>query len=284
MSERIIKQTLDLCKMYDIQPQKSKGQNFLISEDVYDKIISYADLKPEDTVLEVGPGLGFLTFKLAQKVKKVLAVELDSKIVEVLQILIQGSKNKNIKIFNKDILTAKGDNFSKISPYKIVSNLPYNITSIFLRKFLSLSHKPELIVLMLQKEVVSRIIARPPKMSLLSLSVQFYAEVELMLDVPRNNFYPSPEVDSAIIKIIPNKKLLDSYQEEKKFFKLLRVAFSAKRKMLKNNLEIGLKIDEEIIKKVFKELDLDLKVRAEQISLEEWLKIYGLFKNYSCLF
>ncbi|MDD3711536.1 MAG: 16S rRNA (adenine(1518)-N(6)/adenine(1519)-N(6))-dimethyltransferase RsmA [Patescibacteria group bacterium] len=284
MSERIIKQTLDLCKMYDIQPQKSKGQNFLISEDVYDKIISYADLKPEDTVLEVGPGLGFLTFKLAQKVKKVLAVELDSKIVEVLQILIQGSKNKNIKIFNKDILTAKGDNFSKISPYKIVSNLPYNITSIFLRKFLSLSHKPELIVLMLQKEVVSRIIARPPKMSLLSLSVQFYAEVELMLDVPRDNFYPSPEVDSAIIKIIPNKKLLDSYQEEKKFFKLLRVAFSAKRKMLKNNLEIGLKIDEEIIKKVFKELDLDLKVRAEQISLEEWLKIYGLFKNYSCLF
>ncbi|MDD4819156.1 MAG: rRNA adenine dimethyltransferase family protein, partial [Candidatus Colwellbacteria bacterium] len=215
---------------------------------------------------------------------KDLAVELDYKLVEVLQILIQGSKNKNIKIFNKDILTAKGDNFSKISPYKIVSNLPYNITSIFLRKFLSLSHKPELIVLMLQKEVVSRIIARPPKMSLLSLSVQFYAEVELMLDVPRNNFYPSPEVDSAIIKIIPNKKLLDSYQEEKKFFKLLRVAFSAKRKMLKNNLEIGLKIDEEIIKKVFKELDLDLKVRAEQISLEEWLKIYGLFKNYSCLF
>ncbi len=270
--------------MYDIQPQKSKGQNFLIDEEVYDKIISYADLKPEDTVLEVGPGLGFLTFKLAQKVKKVLAVELDSKIVEVLQILIQSHKTKNIKIFNKDILTAKGDNFFKISPYKIVSNLPYNITSIFLRKFLSLSHKPGLIVLMLQKEVVSRIIARPPKMSLLSLSVQFYAEVELMLDVSRDNFYPSPEVDSAIIKITPNKKLLDSYQEEKKFFKLLKVAFSAKRKMLKNNLAIGLKIDEEVIEKAFKELDLDLKVRAEQISLEKWLKIYNLFKNYSCLF
>jgi 16S rRNA (adenine1518-N6/adenine1519-N6)-dimethyltransferase len=282
MSEKIIKQTLDLCKMYDIVPQKSKGQNFLVNEDIYDKIIESAELKPEDTVLEVGPGLGFLTFRLSQKVKKVLAVELDSKLVKILNISLQSWGSKNIKIFNKDILLAKGENFSKISPYKIVSNLPYNITSIFLRKFLSLSHKPELIVLMLQKEVVNRIISQPPKMTLLSLSVQFYAQVELVSEVARDNFYPAPAVDSAIIKIIPNKKLLSDYQEEKKFFKLLRLAFSSKRKMLKNNLASGLKIEVQEVEELLEKVKLDPKIRAEQLSLEKWLEVYQLSREFSC--
>jgi 16S rRNA (adenine1518-N6/adenine1519-N6)-dimethyltransferase len=272
----IIQQTLELCQMYDIKPQKSKGQNFLINEEVYEKIIESADLRPSDTVLEVGPGLGFLTFKMAQKAKKVIAVEVDSKLVDVLSILIKSKSRRNIKIFNKDILTAKGENFKKISPYKIVSNLPYNITSIFLRKILSLANKPEIIILLLQKEVVDRIISQPPKMSLLSLSVQFYAQVELMFDVPRDNFYPAPKVDSAVIKIIPNKKLLPDYQSEKDFFKLLRVAFSAKRKMLKNNLATGLKISVEEVEKKLEKVNLDKKIRAEQLSLNDWLKLFKL--------
>ncbi len=274
----LLKQTLDLCKMYDIKPERSKGQNFLIEEDVYNKIVESAEINPDDIILEVGPGLGFLTFKLAKKAKKVLAVEVDEKIASFLQTLIIGNKVKNIKIFNKDILKAKGDNFSKIGKYKIVSNLPYNITSIFLRKFLSLSNKPEIIVLMLQKEVVERIMAKPPKMSLLSISVQFYAEVEKIMDVKREYFYPAPEVDSAVIKITPNKKLLKNYEEEKKFFKILRIAFSSKRKMLKNNLANGLKIDIKKIEKILIDLNLDTKIRSEQLEISEWLKIFQFLK------
>lgn len=274
----LLQQTLDLCKMYNIKPERSKGQNFLIEEDVYNKIVESAEINPDDIILEVGPGLGFLTFKLAKKAKKVLAVEVDEKIASFLQTLIIGNKVKNIKIFNKDILKAKGDNFSKVDKYKIVSNLPYNITSIFLRKFLSLSNKPEIIVLMLQKEVVERIMAKPPKMSLLSISVQFYAEVEKIMDVKREYFYPAPEVDSAVIKITPNKKLLKNYEEEKKFFKILRIAFSSKRKMLKNNLANGLKIDIKEIEKILIDLNLDTKIRSEQLEISEWLKIFQFLK------
>jgi len=274
----LLQQTLDLCKMYNIKPERSKGQNFLIEEDVYNKIVESAEINPNDIVLEVGPGLGFLTFKLAKKAKKILAVEVDEKIASFLQTLIIGNKVKNIKIFNKDILKAKGDNFSKIGKYKIVSNLPYNITSIFLRKFLSLSNKPEIIVLMLQKEVVERIMAKPPKMSLLAISVQFYAEVEKIVDVKRDYFYPAPEVDSAVIKITPNKKLLKNYEEEKKFFKILRIAFSSKRKMLKNNLANGLKIDIKKIEKILIDLNLNTKIRSEQLEISEWLKIFQFLK------
>jgi len=274
----LLQQTLDLCKMYNIKPERSKGQNFLIEEGVYNKIVESAEINLDDTVLEVGPGLGFLTFKLAKKAKKVLAVEVDKKIADFLQTLIIGNKVKNIKIFNKDILKARGDNFSKIGKYKIVSNLPYNITSIFLRKFLSLSNKPEIIILMLQKEVVERIMAKPPKMSLLAISVQFYAEVEKIMDVKRDYFYPAPEVDSAVIKIIPNKKILKDYEEEKKFFKILRIAFSSKRKMLKNNLASGLKIDIKEIEKILIDLNLDTKIRSEQLEISDWLKIFQFLK------
>ncbi len=274
----LLKQSLDLCKMYDIKPEKSKGQNFLINESIYDKIVDSAEITKNDLILEVGPGLGFLTFKLAQKAKKVLTVEVDSKIAEVLDISLKAKSISNIKIFNQDILKAKGENFSAIGDYKIVSNLPYNISSIFLRKFLSLANKPKLMVLMLQKEVVSRIMAQAPKMSLLAISVQFYAQVEFVLDVSRDNFYPIPKVDSSVIKIIPNKKYLDTYAEEKKFFSLLKIAFSSKRKMLKNNLANGMSLEIKKIENLLDRIGLDKKVRAEELSIGKWLKLYDFLK------
>jgi 16S rRNA (adenine1518-N6/adenine1519-N6)-dimethyltransferase len=271
-----LRQTIDLCKMYDIKPSKSKGQNFLIAEQVYNKIIEQAELKESDTVLEVGPGLGFLTFKISSKVKKVLAVELDYKLSEVLNILIKSKNVRNIKVFNEDILKAKGKNFSKLGKYKVVSNLPYNITSIFLRKMLSLENKPELIVLMLQKEVVERIIAKPPKMSLLAASVQFYSQAEKAFDVGKESFYPSPEVDSSVVVIRPEKKRLLSYDEEKRFFAILRMGFSSKRKMLKNNLSAGLKIGQDKIGSILEELGYDSRARAEQLLIDDWIKLFHL--------
>lgn len=271
----LLQQTLDLCKMYEIGPDKSKGQNFLIDEETYDLVISSSELSDKDTVLEVGPGLGILTFKLAKIVKKVLAVELDNKLAEVLNILKISKDVDNVKIFNNDVLKIKGDNISKLGPYKIVTNLPYNITSIFLRKFLTMANKPELMVVLLQKEVVSRILSKEPKMSLLSISVQFYADVEFVADVPKEFFYPTPKVESAIIKIRPRKdKVFNNYQDEKKFFKLLKYGFGSKRKMLKNNLSAALSVEQKVVEEALASLSLDLKCRAEQLSIKNWLSLY----------
>lgn len=274
-----LQQTLDLCKMYDIKPEKSKGQNFLINEDIYNSIISTADLKKDDVVLEVGPGLGIMTLKMAEKVKKVLAVELDDKLAELLKTSIISQNRKNIKIFNNDVLKIKGSNISKLGKYKIVANLPYNITSIFLRKFLSMENKPETLVLLLQKEVVDRIVSTPPDMSLLSISVQFYADVYKILEVGKENFYPAPKIDSAIIKIVPKKeKIFNDYQIEKKFFRLLKIGFSAKRKMLKNNLSLGLKLEQKLLEDIFLSLNINPKCRAEDLSLANWLEIFEKLK------
>jgi 16S rRNA (adenine1518-N6/adenine1519-N6)-dimethyltransferase len=274
----LLSATLDLCKMYSINPDKEKGQNFLIEESVYDKIIEVSDLKSDDTVLEVGPGLGFLTFKLAKKTKKVLAVEVDPQLADFLDLNIKSKEIDNIELFRKDILKAKGESFSRLGPYKVVSNLPYNITSVFSRKFLSLKFKPSLMVLMLQKEVAERMVAQPPKMSLLSVSVQFYARAEIIQEVGRENFYPRPKVDSAIIKIIPDKKLLATYEEEKNFFRILKIAFSSKRKMLKNNLSSGLGMEMRKAEEMLEKSGLDLKIRAESLSIDDWLKLYNVLK------
>lgn len=275
----LLRQTLDLCKIYNIKPEKSKGQNFLVDEDVYESMILSSDLKKDDVVLEVGPGLGILTFKISEKVKKVLAVELDNKLAELLNTLIISKNKKNIKIFNNDVLKIKGENIEKLGKYKIVANLPYNITSIFLRKFLSIHNKPEKIVLLLQKEVVDRIISKPPDMSLLAISVQFYAEVKKIIEVKKESFYPIPKIDSAIIEITPRKNnLFDNYQEEKKFFRLLKIGFSAKRKMLKNNLSLGLKIGQKEVENAIFSLGLDSKCRAEELSLDNWIRIFNILK------
>ena len=196
----LLEQTKELCRLYDIKPARSRGQNFLIEEKVYDNIVAAADLTPEETVLEVGPGLGFLTAKLADRVKKVIAVELDDKLASVLKTGLVAKGIKNVELVNEDILKFSLSGMIK-GEYKVVANLPYNITSIFLRKFLEMEIKPELMVLMLQKEVAERIAAPAGGMSLLSVSVQFYAEPEIIEKVAKENFWPVPEVDSAIIKL-----------------------------------------------------------------------------------
>ncbi len=282
----IYQQTLELCKQYNIKPARSKGQNFLIKEDIYDKIINAADLKKDDVVLEVGPGLGFLTSRLADKVKQVIAVELDDKLAEYLETGLKVKGIKNVEVINEDILTSpltpllirRGE--LKGRGYKVVANLPYNITSIFLRKFLSEENKPEMMVLMLQKEVAERIVAKPGKMSLLSMSVQYYAEPEIIDYVPANAFWPEPEVDSAIIKLkvrSGKSKVNIDVDKEKDFFRLVKFGFSSKRKMLKNNLAGGYKIDQKLAENKIKISGFDPKIRAQELSIKDWIKLFGEF-------
>ncbi len=280
----LLQKTKKLCAQYKIKPARSKGQNFLITEKVFDRIVESAELKKDDIVLEVGPGLGFLTEKLSKKAKRVIAVELDDKLAVILRERLEQQGIKNVEVINEDVLNFSIFNFQfsinekihklKNSGFKIVANLPYNITSYFLRKFLSAEIKPELMILMLQKEVAQRIVASPPNMSLLAVSVQFYADPKIIQTVKAGSFWPKPEVDSAIISLrVASRK--SKVENEEDFFKLIKAGFSSKRKMLKNNLAKVYNFSQKSIEEILLNSKLTLTARAQELSLDNWLEIFG---------
>jgi 16S rRNA (adenine1518-N6/adenine1519-N6)-dimethyltransferase len=270
-------QTKELCDLYGIKPARSRGQNFLINESVFDKIVELSELETGDTVLEIGPGLGFMTAKLSKQVKKVIAVELDDKLASVLKIALDTEKVSNVKIENQDILRFNPESIGE--EYKVVANLPYNITSIFLRTFLSGPFKPQSMTLMLQKEVAERIVTQKGKMSLLALSVQYFGVPEIVLNVPSSDFWPKPEVDSAIVRIKNIKAIYKEKAKEKLFFRLAKCGFSAKRKMLKNNLSTGFHIEQEKIVEILKKINLKETVRAQELGVEDWMSLVREFEG-----
>ena len=281
----ILQQTKQLCQQYNIKPARSRGQNFLIGQDVYEKITAAAELKSDDIVLEVGAGLGFLTEMLARKAEKVIAVEIDSKLAEALQNRLEELTIKNVTVVNENILKYQNSNRPLPNPplskgregwggYKIVANLPYNITSRFLREFLAeAENKPSAMVLMLQREVAERICARPGQMSLLAVSTQFYSEPKIIAYVPADVFWPKPKVASAIVSLKVHK-VIKSIKSEEKFFRLVKIGFSAKRKQLQGNLTKGLKIKKEDVNKILADCGLKETARAQELSLADWQKLF----------
>jgi len=276
----LAQKTIELCKMFEIRPSRSKGQNFLINEKIYDEIVEAAEITKEDTVLEVGPGLGFLTAKLAKAAKQVVSVELDDKLANFLQIGLDSNDVENVTIVNQDVLKFNPTDLPK--NYKVVANLPYNITSIFLRTFLNQKNRPQSLVLMLQKEVAERLVAKPGDMSMLALSVQFFGETEIIREVKAGNFWPEPKIDSAVIKITldHSKQGNISLDEEKAFFRLAKFGFSAKRKMLKNNLGSGLKISNAEAEKLLMGVALSPQARAEDLSVSDWQKLFAAARPF----
>ena len=275
MSQPLLTQVKELCRLYDIKPSRSKVQNFLVNPAVLDDIISAAQLSLADTVLEVGPGLGVLTERLVEQAGHVVSVELDDKLYRFLQ--TKFIDVHNLEIIHDDILTARGLSY-QTTPYKVVANLPYNITSHFLKKFLTTEHKPTAMTLLLQREVAKRITAPAGAMSLLSVSVQLYGEPEVIVDVPRENFWPSPDVDSAVVHIknIKTATAVDNLLggiSEKHFWKIVRIGFSARRKQLKNNLASGLGVTAESIEKTLKNMGFDPKIRAQELTVTDWVTI-----------
>ncbi len=294
----ILKKTREICQLLEIKPSRSKGQNFLINEKIYNDIIAAAEIKKEDVVLEVGPGLGFLTAKLADEAKQVIAVELDDNLANYLTMAVSSQDVENVDIINQDVLKFNLhqyfiDNKLDINrAYKIVANLPYNISSIFLRTFLSSGFKPKSVTLMLQKEVAERIIATSPDNNLLALSVAFYGEAKIIREVKAGNFWPEPKVDSAVIHIETNDAKSDllkfltekgikvakeknNHDLEKEFFRLLKVSFSAKRKMIKNNIVAGFKISASEAEKAINLASLKPKSRAEDLGLEDFKNLFA---------
>lgn len=295
----ILRQTTDLCRMYGIKPARSKGQNFLINESAYDRIITAAELSLDDTVVEIGPGLGFLTAKLAVSAGRVIAVELDDKLAGCLTAGLAAKGVSNVEVVNEDVMgldfrflmnenRAKALNSPGLKPgrinkakdrtksYKVVANIPYNITSALIRKFLTAENKPSLMVLMVQKEVGERIVANPPRMSLLAVSVQYYGSPSIIEHVSAKDFWPQPEVDSCILKIElgAGKRFLSDINYEKKFFQLVKFGFSSKRKMLKNNLAAGFRISHEDAENHIIKSGLDKKIRAQELSVPDWKKLF----------
>ncbi len=262
--------TKQLLLKHNLKPVHHRGQNFLIQKKILDKIINAAQLKRGDTVLEVGPGLGFLTERLAKKVKKVIAVELDRNLFKILS--EEFKDVKNLELVQGNILKFNPTSYKlQATGYKVVANLPYNITSRFIRNFLEEAQKPSEMVLMIQREVAQRIIAGPGRGSMLSLSCQFYADCNIEFFVGKGNFLPAPKVDSAIISLkVKSQKLKVN---EEKLFEIARIGFSSKRKKLIGNLSKGLKTDKEKLENIFKEIGLSEGVRAQELSVSDWVKL-----------
>jgi len=251
------------------KPKKQLGQNFLIDKSVIEKMIVQGDITEKDLIFEIGPGQGSLTYALCKVAKKVIAIEKDEKLYNYL--LNKFSEIQNVEFVNQDILEYL-KTFSNIKKYKVVGNIPYYLTSHLIRELLELNNKPSDIILMVQKEVADRMIAKAGKMNLLAISVQIIARPEILFYVSKNSFWPKPKVDSAVIKLKVCKVCRVKNAEE--FFKLVHVGFAAKRKVLANNLAKGLDISKDKIYDIFKVIGINENARAQDLSVESWLGIY----------
>lgn len=279
-----------LCNDFGIKPSKGKGQNFLADENVLEQIIKAADLSPKDFVLEVGPGFGVLTEQLIKDSQKVLAVELDKSLIFFLKKKFKAQKN--LEILEDDILRVKNEELTKrlgSENYKLVANIPYAITKPIIQKFLTFAPKPSQITVLIQKEVAEKIVAKPGKMSILALSVQYYGQPQIVNFVSKQSFYPIPKVDSAILNIKVNQNTLPAEFsqiltrdemanfQEKKLWQLIKIGFSSPRKQLQNNFSSGYKLENQEVKNRLKKAGLTELCRAEDLSLADWIRLYQQF-------
>lgn len=251
-------------KKDNVRLKKSLGQNLLTDKNIIKKIINSVDINKDDIVLEIGPGLGAITLELIKKAKKVVCVEKDKEMTEALKKKTEG---KNIEIINNDALLFLKNN--PLKKYKVVANIPYYITSSLIRALLESENRPSDIYLMIQKEVGVRICASPGDMSILSVSVQYYATPKILFKVSKNSFYPSPKVDSAFIQITPKNITKNS-----DFFKLIKTGFAHPRKQLINNLD-----HKEVVKNWLETNNLKPGERAENISIPQWEELFNLMKK-----
>ena len=258
-----------------IHLSRLRGQNFLISQEVVRQLMTAAQIKKTGAILEVGPGLGILTKELVKSAKEVWAVEIDRKLYQVLTKTF--SSTKNLKLFQEDVLKLHSQLTEDLpNGYQVVSNLPFQITSHFLRLFLEGSNKPKQMTLIVQQELGERICACPGKMSLISVAVQFFGRPEIVKEISQKNFWPSPKVDTVILKISDigqgySRQI--SQNEIKKFFRLVRIGFSARRKQLQNNLAAGLGQDKVKIQKKMAKIGLDSAIRPQKLSVSQWIAL-----------
>jgi len=280
LPDNILSWTKNLVAKYNLQPGRRLGQHFLVDRTVLRTIVAAADLKPQESVLEVGGGLGVLTLALLSERVKLTVVELDKNLVSLLNNFLITSQN--FKVVSADILKLSDEALvgylnSPSMAWKLVANLPYEISGIFLRRFLAGNFRPGLMVLLLQKEVADRLVAPPGQIGLLSLLGQLYSRLTVVRQVPPSAFWPRPRVDSAIVKFTLRSsdemaELLGSVAPDY-FWRVARAGFTTKRKQLANSLTVGLKMDRPLVERALLTVGLKVTARPQELSLEQWIKL-----------
>ncbi|MCE7791815.1 16S rRNA (adenine(1518)-N(6)/adenine(1519)-N(6))-dimethyltransferase RsmA [Salipaludibacillus sp. CUR1] len=280
------KRTKEILEKYGFSFKKSLGQNFLIDPNILNNIVKAADLTGESGVIEIGPGIGALTEQSAKTAERVLAFEIDQRLIPILKETL--APYPQVKVVNEDVLKADlhkeiGQFFSEGQDVAVVANLPYYVTTPILMKLLEEKLPVRVIVVMLQKEVAERIAAEPGSKSYGSLSIaaQYYAEAETVFTVPKTVFVPQPNVDSAILRLTRRTKPPVDVSDETFFFKLVQAAFVQRRKTLLNNLSKFLKdeLDKHTVQAALESLDIEPKRRAESLSIKEFASLANHFNK-----
>ena len=277
------KRLAELLGKHKIAPLKRFGQNFLIDEKVLRKLMEAASLHPQDIVLEVGPGTGNLTSLIALKVKKVVAVEKDRRLLKILKEITKDLEN--VEVIRENILKFQTSRI-KFPRYKLIGNLPFYLTAPLIRKFLEEKNSPEKMIVIVQKEVGERICAKVPDMNILGVSVQFYSNPEILSHISKNSFWPRPEVDAVLLKITPvapsrkfpaAESIIAREDFKRIFFRIVKAGFSQPRKQIINNLSKMLELTKEKTKGWLLKNNIDPARRAETLNLEDWVNLAKAF-------
>lgn len=280
---KIEQETRFIMKKYNISANKSLGQNFLIDDNVVEGIVNSAEVSKDDLVIEIGPGLGTLTACLLERAGKVVAIELDTRMIKILEDRFK--LYKNFEIINQDVLKIDLRSLIKqqkenegIKNVKVVANLPYYITTPIIMKLLEDKLDIESITVMVQKEVAKRLTAEPSDKlaGAITYSVKYYCDATEEIDVPKDCFLPSPEVDSEVIKLVLRKEPLVNVKDEVIFFKLIKTSFMQRRKTFINGVSNGGITSKEKIKEILDDLGIDVNKRGENLTLEQFAQIANL--------
>lgn len=259
-----------------LQNNKSLGQHWLKDRDVLAAVADEAQLTSDDTVLEVGPGLGTLTSELLRQSGSVIAVEFDAALARKLPGQFPG---KNLTVVNEDIL--RYDLSRLPAGYKVVANVPYYITSKIIERLMTAENKPSVVVILVQKEVAERVAAHPGNMSILAVSAQIYATARLGIEVPKDYFTPPPKVDSQVIVLESRTTPLVRQSDERVFFRVVKAGFSSKRKKLRSSISAGLALDKAKTDILLASADINPDDRAEDLSIDDWLRLMAQYRTLS---
>jgi 16S rRNA (adenine1518-N6/adenine1519-N6)-dimethyltransferase len=260
-----------LLRKYGLRPDKSLGQNFLVDHAWLRRVIEAADLTPRDTVLEIGAGLGSLTFQLASTAGRIVAVEFDRRLIPALADSVAGLSN--VQVVNADVLSLDLTALVGGDEYVVVANIPYNITSLLIRHLLETRDPSRLIVLTVQQEVAERIVSGPGEMSLLALSVHVYGDPSIMARIPADAFYPRPRVDSAVLRIDAGGKPRVATELIEPLFRLARAGFGQRRKKLANALTSGLGVERSEVLNWLRRAEVPADARAQELDLHSWERL-----------
>ncbi len=277
-----IDQLKKLLRHYNLKPNFTYGQNFLIDDFVLQDIVDAAEISEKDAVLEIGPGIGNLTRLLCQRAGLVLSIEKDPKFAQLLKAL----KKDYSKIFRFEIADALEFNFQEFfkergyKSYKVVANIPYYITGKILQTLLTANFKPSSVVMLTQKEVAQNLSAKAGDLSILAISVQIFGEPKLVQKVSARSFYPAPKVDSAVVKIDLRQKQKYKIANEKKFFKIMKACFAGKRKQIHNTLVNNLSLEKNQVAEMLAGLKINPAARPQELSIEDWVRLADKIPEY----